>query len=311
VTTLRRVLDRVLDPQTSATRRMDPPPAGHSRAVLLADTLLQAIRARCSTRPGTVARHLVAGVLFFAALQKLFATSGAIGPLWQAVLAWELLLVVWLSIGFAAVSSWYATLFTLAAFTGYTVAMMGQGASSCGCLGDLIVPPAWLFLLDLSLLALVLWGRNTWGSSRTSRPPLLGSLLFVATAAGLLFALSLGAAGVSDRHLSSAYVGQSLPLLPNISIDVNMRRGAWDVIVFSLDCPKCLLYLDRFPFVDYKSQLPRRVAFISIGHSPPVALPHLQFDGAYHGWIRELPHGIAIPFHVRLQDGIVVEVVRT
>jgi hypothetical protein len=75
-----------------------------------------------------------------------------------AVAEWELVLGLWLISGAAARLSWWAALFTFAAFAAVSGYLGSIGVASCGCFGTIQASPWWAFGVDVAALALLAVG---------------------------------------------------------------------------------------------------------------------------------------------------------
>lgn len=68
----------------------------------------------------------------------------------------ELVIGIWLLLGWAAFYSWFATLLMFGGFAGANLWMAWQGRSSCGCLGSVEFHPIWMFLIDVTIIGILL-----------------------------------------------------------------------------------------------------------------------------------------------------------
>ncbi len=83
------------------------------------------------------------------------------------LIQFELLLAVWLLIGWLPLMAWGTTLVLFTSFAGASLMMVIQGRSTCGCLGTIDFNPAWMLLFDLAAIC-VLFGafRSLFGANK-------------------------------------------------------------------------------------------------------------------------------------------------
>jgi hypothetical protein len=106
------------------------------------------------------------------------------------LIAWEFFLGGWLLWGGQVTLSWWATLGTFASFSLVSGWATFQGLPSCGCLGPVVVPPAYILSFDVVALGVILWTRPHLSA---------GNLDFYSPLAGVLM---VGAVGFSSIHLA-------------------------------------------------------------------------------------------------------------
>lgn len=153
-----------------------------------------------------VARFSAAALLIVAGSLKLFVGSGPSGSgslvlephVTTLLAAVELALGLWLAAGWSAAVARPVAVATFASFAGASAWLTWLGASECGCLGPLSVPPVVMASADLILAGLLAVGRTP-----ARRPPDWGPIDFVRPAATAL-ALGLGVYAFGVYHYGSA-----------------------------------------------------------------------------------------------------------
>lgn len=198
--------------------------------------------------------------------------------LW-ALIGIELVAGGWLVlIGFRP--SWVrAGAFSLfAAFGAVAAYRVGSGNPSCGCLGGMRVDPLWALLFDVaSCLALVQAWNTTgrWSVRFTFRQPAFTCLAML-IAAGLVI-------GAAERPAMLAHgapmpqpaqplllepnkwIGRIFPLLNQIDIGDDLRRGQWIVLLHRRDCGQCAAVRPEFELLaETRGHRGPQVTFVEI-----------------------------------------------
>ncbi len=143
---------------------------------------------------------LVGGLLLIAASLKLYGMS--VSPLpsvgWMslpvvqlAVVAWELILGIWLISNFVRPLSWLVALFTFSVFAGVSAYYGIIGQASCGCFGTIQASPWAAFGVDVIAVTLLVLTRPTMQIAEFRTPVFTAAKLLGGTAA-LIGLLALG-----------------------------------------------------------------------------------------------------------------------
>jgi hypothetical protein len=172
-------------------------------------------------------RFFIAAILLSAAWLKWqsFGTGRAsflaeIAPQleWMLIQA-ELVVGVWLVVGWFAYYGWLASLLMFGSFVGASLVMTWQGRSSCGCLGAIEFNPWWMFLFDLAIVGLLL--RANGGNRHIVGAPLEGAGRFGKNTAHMQFLIAqkgaMGAVVFSSAILGALAVQYSPVIASTIS----------------------------------------------------------------------------------------------
>jgi len=275
----------------------------------------------------TVAAALKAESLFSdAALGVLYGSR----PGQVLLLQFEILLAVWLIVGFQAAWSRRVAIVTFGVFAGVSLFHAIAGAESCGCFGRMQVNPWLMLAMDVVLVAL-LWRwspdsrEQAWAkaifASRTARwlsaaaivALLAGSfvLLHYGTRSGRYSIVADGIAVQGDTVVlrPEAWLGSDCPLLGLVDGDAPLRHGEWIAVLYRHDCETC-----RKAVIGYRLRATARQAgeaSIALIELPPhdqeenVELPapsmHLRLSD-HQQWL------VQTPMIIRLRDSKVISI---
>jgi hypothetical protein len=154
--------------------------------------------------------------------------------------------------------TWLAALICFAVFSFVSLYKGISGYETCGCFGKIKVTPWYTAMLDLSVVLSLLWFRPTRllahfrGELKALRARLAGVLalwFFFAVPSAVAMAL-YRAANLSDAGFvvgdgravllePENWTGKRFPLLDYIDVGDQLREGAWLVLLYHHDCPKC------------------------------------------------------------------------
>lgn len=265
-----------------------------------------------------IPRFVCAGILLVAASLKGYqlATDPTLGTLhgsrWLQLLLveYEVVLASWLLSGIAQRPCRWVALATFASFGCYAFYLGVTGAASCGCFGGAIVDPWWTFGLDVAAL-LPLWRWWPVAASMgwiqlirtTTLPAAVGSILLVAIAKQPSAALADGIVmGESFVLLEpEKWVGKQFPLIELIDIGEKFEQGAWKLLFYHHDCPKCQEALGR------RSNEFQDRPFRAVIEVPPFGQDLPQF--AHRGRLTESKDWfVTTPVEISLDNGRVVAV---
>jgi hypothetical protein len=198
-----------------------------------------------------------------------------------------------------------------------------RGSPSCGCFGNIPVPPIATALFDaFAVVVLVYFAKKKIGLTDRplSRRQIIGigaaSILASICVCGAYFAEPATVGLVSGSYelygglvvlQPREWLGKSFPLFNHINGSIPMRSGRWRLVFYHYDCLDCL---DAVTF--YRALAANgdgiRTAFIAMPPLPSVGSDpvsdaadylHLELSGD-HEWFAPTPLVVAI------QDGIVL-----
>lgn len=209
-------------------------------------------------------------------------------------------------------------LFSLLAFT--ALREWAAGRNSCGCFGQLTVPPLATFVLDAFVVTALLFtwpilpkvegarARSLSVIERAATPPFAILLGFVA-ALWVVPYLSINRARFADP---SRWVGQTCPLLRYIDAPVDLATGKWILLLYNDRCGHCRAALADLAAVVTRNRSDARMPRVAIVHLGSESPTSSGFD---IGWAQadcSLPAEaidlIPFPLEVFIRDGVVVEV---
>jgi hypothetical protein len=202
----------------------------------------------------------------------------------------------------------WAGLILFGAFAGYSLRGVLAGRATCGCLGQVAVPPWGALAVDVAAVGLLAaCGGSQWRARLGVGCLAAGSVWLLPPS---LLPLEEEAAwlvrGGSERLVDlSAAVGQRFPLLERIDMGRELATGRWRVLLYRRDCPQCRQHLAERAREGWQAD-GARWALVAL--SPGEEVPAVdQCSGCRHGRL-DLPAGwgLATPWDVTLQDGIVV-----
>ena len=224
-----------------------------------------------------------------------------------SVVEFELAFSVWLFVG---LMSRITSCVALACFTVFTIVSAGKwisGSESCGCFGAVRVFPAWTFLLDLTIIGLLIAFRPRgivfqWKAFLSEISELRQfKRVGVAVVVWLLLAVPatyammsvtkndlaelgtefIGADGRKTVLLQPEdWVGKKWPLLPYIEppeVREKLKNGNWTVVLYHHDCPKCKEVIDDL--IEKKTE---NLVCVEV---PPLGTSHMVFPNAVNSSI--------------------------
>lgn len=258
-------------------------------------------------------RLALAAVLLAAAGLKTASVSAGdfLSWRWAATLALssvEGLVALGLIWGERGAAAPWAALMLFGAFAGYSLRGVLAGRATCGCLGQVAVPPWGALAVDVAAVGLLAaCGGSQWRARLGVGCLAAGSVWLLPPS---LLPLEEEAAwlvrGGSERLVDlSAAVGQRFPLLERIDMGRELATGRWRVLLYRRDCPQCRQHLAERAREGWQAD-GARWALVAL--SPGEEVPAVdQCSGCRHGRL-DLPAGwgLATPWDVTLQDGIVV-----
>ncbi len=272
----------------------------------------------------------VGTVLLAAALLKAAFISASIGnpggTLEQALLInLELLLAAVCFWGGVPKTTRKVLLVVFGGFAVYSFFLLAANAESCGCFGTVMIPPGWTLALDCVVLTLLFCWRPdamTPIKARPGRPVHQFGILFFLTAVPawvwMIASWPTSVSGEEDlasvggtMHLQTDnWPGKVFPLVEQVDIGHQLRRGSWLVVLFHHDCVKCR---ETIPgYLAYAAELKtygsmKRMALVEIPpygqrthkslHDSSVMVGKLSDN---HDWV------VQTPCEIMLENGVVV-----
>jgi hypothetical protein len=241
-------------------------------------------------------------------------------PIWTVLQAYaECVLGLWLLTGLWAGGARRIGLVTFALFAIVALAQWTRGAESCGCFGQVVVPPWIMLALDLTVVAGLALARPAARSSGVPRQRLAAACFSVVIGLALVSWLArprVALLQVSDgTDLGDGAVvvlepmdwaGQRLPLLPHLGADgERLAEGEWTVLLYHQGCPACQAKLQDLA----RGRAPSgpHLAVIQVGDGSPDG--PAAADQAL--WLKLTPDRrwfAETPIVLGLKDGVVVAV---
>ena len=229
-------------------------------------------------------------------------------PVWAMLVEGELLLALWLLCGGLARLDWAACVGLFSLFATFTLYQLTIGAESCGCFGQVRVPPAVTLALDLAILAALFFCRPTVSESTPAWR--LGVPLWILALVGPPAALAMTSYTPGSLESGGVVVlepqtwdGEPFPLTEHVDLPADLSEGRWTVVFYRHNCGKCLAEL---PDYHRRAAAGERIALISV---PPHAADRLAGQSAAAAVAGRLSDSrdwfIQTPAAVTLVDGVV------
>ncbi len=208
---------------------------------------------------------LVGLVLVAAAALKIAAVSSGGGQeaglgsgMNLSLAAGETLLATWLVSGIRRFNALSVGLLTFVGFAVYSCVLMLNGASSCGCFGELVVPPRLTLAVDLfcaSVLGLNTGLRPHSGLMRPVQAWVAVALLGTILGAGVTLCSGFAMGSTVDLGKISGvtflnpheWAGRRFPLHSVLEGDFDASSGNWIVILSRSGCADCTREMQRVP----------------------------------------------------------------
>jgi len=179
----------------------------------------------------------------------------------------EVGLGLWLVIGGFRRAAWWTTLGCFCCFVCIALYKSLSGAESCGCFGAVKVNPRYTLVLDIGIVAALLWARGghprskvpdaeiggvrrkprRWPFGEIPRASLAAALGLVAGVGVWYFQPRATQAGVSGLEHAGKWLvlapekwlANRFPLVGEIDIGPQLARGQWIVVLYHADCDTC------------------------------------------------------------------------
>jgi hypothetical protein len=217
---------------------------------------------------------------------------------------------------------WLAVLL-FAAFAAYSLILAMGGAASCGCFGPLKINPWWTLLLDLAVVVGLLLSVRRYHGNRETIPTVLSPAWFsqraIAVAILGVTALSIAIAvrypymrsAAASGQLSTAgdlvilepetWVGKPLPIADSINLDLS--RGKWTLLVHRFDCPACQEAVPQYEKFARQATT-EQIAFIEV---PPYGETNRHADGSHARLSDDRKWFVHTPVEIQLLNGVVTK----
>lgn len=264
-----------------------------------------------------VSAAVIASVLLFASVQKLYATEGV--PYLESLLgSFALPVVVCLEVAVSALLVfarvrwvWAAVAAMFGCFLAVNTMSALVGRDDCGCVGQFHVSSSAMLVFDAIAFAVAclftckgpraVRHRGEGGMQNAGAAPMLGrsALLLTVLLASVVIAdrtqkslPGLVDHGTSVELLPEAWVGKRLPLLPyvegrslhgdsRLSLAGEMQVGEWLVVLHRDGCSDCTSFLDDV--LSNPPAPPTRIAVIHLAGSPARMAGASGGTRVYHG----------------------------
>jgi hypothetical protein len=240
--------------------------------------------------------------------------SGSHHVEWCLVLV-ELMLGSWFLSGQRLDIARMPALVMFGAFAAYSAAEALRGNGSCGCFGRISTSPLLMFIVDVSVIVLLVrWmPRKADISAVSSRSEGKGKTticcLLLGALGGWLIPETVRESdelsGLMKTFDADEWRGKAFPFMEFIDVGANLSKGEWTVVLYHHDCPQCQRVVD-----EYKSQRMRktlqRLALIELTPFQDARSENTEDDdlamgrcGNTNNWF------ISTPTVVELNDGVI------
>jgi hypothetical protein len=237
-----------------------------------------------------------------------------------AIIQIELWLSIWLWVGGFARLRWVAALLCFSFFSMVASYEALHSMPSCGCFGNVKIPPAAAAVFDGFAVAALLFARPrgrfteaTWPSRRL----VFGSAAIAIFSTGALwtgyFLKATPVATHDDLTVlePEAWLNHPFPVLDEIGGGDPLRRGRWLVVLYHFDCESCRQAIPKYRAMAarYPKDLSTPgIAFIAMPPLAPSGEDPVEPSPAYlrlslsrgHDWFA------TTPIMAALQDGTVL-----
>jgi thiol-disulfide isomerase/thioredoxin len=180
----------------------------------------------------------------------------------------EIALGVWLLSGLFKKVAWLIALGCFTLFSFITLYKGLSGAQSCGCFGSVHVNP-WITLFAIDIPAVILLSVFRPGISLADRPESIKTLiqriltplpsiprftttvsvgLAILAVAGCVLAFNKPAKVTGGYEVlePEEWIGKKLPIIEDIDISKELKKGTWLVLFFHYDCPDCITAIREY-----------------------------------------------------------------
>lgn len=242
----------------------------HNTTIAEANALADEAGSTINRTKTQILRFFLVSVLSLAVVAKLhqFVVHPPVGSsLWEsrwlsvaAVLLEFVLIALWVT-RLYSVKTRVFTIFCFSIFAVVSLVKWISGAKSCGCFGEILVPPFITFWLDVSVVVwLILIEPHERHSDERRRKRAL-SVAAIILSGGLgtvigLVALSSIARLAANGDISGSgrvilfdpaeWKGKNLPILEHIEVPVDLQNGSHLILMIHHDCPVCQKVLREF-----------------------------------------------------------------
>jgi hypothetical protein len=262
-----------------------------------------------SALPTCPARYrdcLVGALLCFSAVEKALARSSMPEQRFDIPLAGilvELFFGVWLFVGLYGSLTRTLSVALFICFLGVAAYRHWQGAGSCGCFGDIRVPPMFAAILDCAVLVALLAVRCS-DRVEASRSRWMSFGLLAVLGSGAL--LSLPVLFRSDEEFEEIrlpeLVDSRFPYLDDVDIGPLLAKGSWLVLLVQPGCEVCEQEISRCEEDARRMRI--TLAVVQLPSSVLVSPP--SRDGRAVGSLSRRKRWIVrTPLSFRLDDGVV------
>ena len=215
-----------------------------------------------------IIRWLASGLLFFAALTKVFSLLATRQPSVAYVAGQVLLATTEVICAGALVLIKYPRIsqvlgaIIFSGFSGISLGRWWLGDVSCGCFGEFIVPPVATVVIDVTLLTGLLLSFPLRKLSLHFAGVLLCCSLVSLTALAVLFAQSRAH---STNFADLMVPGKRLAVMPYLQSPCNLTRGQWTILFVRQGCSSCDSQVAK---VLESRSVTRAVAIIDVSPAP-------------------------------------------
>jgi hypothetical protein len=251
-------------------------------------------------------------------------------PAWSVVflIAWQLILGLWLWWRTGDPISTYCAIVTFVSFSAYSFYLGWAARESCGCFGPIKVSPWFTLAMDLAMaftLAVSIWYSHFVLEIRTAHRLVVGglfvlTLLLCTIAVASQFvakATRLGpVAGALDLLLErDSLIGYPFPLISEIVMrdGEDLSQGNWTLLLYHFDCSDCQQAIPSYVELGREFRKEGNASHVGLIELPPFGDPGTKKPTRFchDGILKDTTqYFIRAPMEVRLVDGKTVYISR-
>lgn len=236
----------------------------------------------------------------------------------------EIALAGWLLSGIARRAAAWTAMCAFVVFAAITTSRFIAGESSCGCFGNIQIPP--LIMLTVDVLAFMALFVTRPAPAATTPGGGIRKLAVSAVAAAAIVTATVGVLRYRPARLTAdglvrgedvnvllepeTWIGSRLPLAGHLDVHEPLLRGRWTAVMYHHNCRECVGLIDGLARKAAEEGIAAGVVLIEV---PPYGQSAWKHDPAGVGFLRARLDAsrnwfVATPTVLELDGGVVTRV---